>query len=299
MNKVYSGINKIPKAHLAGDIQKGCVAIEGGAFRGLYNEGVLDCFLLNNINIHTVIGVSAGALEGVNYVAGHVGRAARVNLGYRHDSRYIGLKALMTSHCILNLNFLTNELEQIEPLDYERLTSSDRHFISVVTNCTNGQTEYFDKDNCNDILLAAKASATMPYISPMAYVNDTPYLDGGCSCAIPYQWALDNDFEKIVVIKTRERGFRVPDKKSQASEIIYRNFPEFASVLAQSDIRYNQQCDEIDRLEEEGRIFVIAPSEPVTINRVDGDMEKLGELYWLGFNDANNVIDQVKEYLGM
>lgn len=299
MNKVYSGLYKIPNAHVTGDIQKACLVIEGGAFRGLYNEGVLDYFLLNNINIHTVIGVSAGALEGVNYVAGHVGRAARVNLGFRHDSRYIGLKALMTSHCVFNLDFLTDEYEKIEPLDYDRLISPDRHFVVVVTNCLNGKTEYLDKDNCNDILLATKASATMPFISQMAYVNDTPYLDGGCSCAIPFQWAIDKDFEKIIVIKTRERGFRVPDKKSPATEIIYKNYPEFAQVLSKSDMHYNEQCDELDRLEEEGRIFVIAPSEHVAINRIDSDMDKLGDLYWLGYNDAKAQIENVKRYLDM
>lgn len=299
MNKVYSGWSKIPRAKVSGDIQKGCVAIEGGAFRGLYNEGVLDAFLLHNINLQTVVGVSAGALQGVNYVAGHVGRAARVNLGYRHDSRYIGLKALMTSHCILNLDFLTNELDELEPLDYESLINPLRRFVAVVTNCRNGETEYLDVNNCNDVLLAAKASASMPFISPMVNINDNLYLDGGCSCAIPYQWALDQNFEKIIIIKTRERGFRLPDKVSPVTEIIYRNYPDFAKVLSQSDINYNKQCDEIDELEKSNRAYVIAPSEPVTIGRLDSDMEKLGDLYWLGFNDAEAQIDKIKEYLEM
>ena len=31
---------------------------------------------------------------------------------------------------------------------------------------------------------------------------------------------------------------------------------------------------------------------------LEGDMEKLGDLYWLGYNDANQNIDKIKEYLG-
>lgn len=38
-----------------GTVQKGCLVLEGGAFRGLYNQGVLDAFLEQDINIHTVM----------------------------------------------------------------------------------------------------------------------------------------------------------------------------------------------------------------------------------------------------
>ena len=45
------------------------------------------------INMQCTVGTSAGALNGFNYVAGQIGRSARINLGYRHDSRYVGLEA--------------------------------------------------------------------------------------------------------------------------------------------------------------------------------------------------------------
>jgi len=46
-----------------------------------------------------------------------------------------------------------------------------------------------------------------------------------------------------------------------------------------------------------GQIFLIAPSEPVTVKRFDGDMEKLGALYWLGYRDMNDRIDELCAYL--
>ena len=60
---------------------------------------------------------------------------------------------------------------------------------------------------------------------------------------------------------------------------------------------YNAQCDEMDALAEEGRIFMIEPSEPVTVARVEGDMEKLGALYWLGYNDGKRTLEALKAYL--
>ena len=90
MAKVYSRLDEIPKGTASDKITEGCLVLEGGAFRGLYTQGFLDAMMENDINLSCVIGVSAGALSGMNYVSGQIGRSGRINLGFRHDSRYIG-----------------------------------------------------------------------------------------------------------------------------------------------------------------------------------------------------------------
>lgn len=295
--KVYSKWERLPNGMASNIIQEGCLVIEGGAFRGLYNQGVLDALMQNDVNIRTVIGVSAGALAGMNYVSGQIGRSARVNLKYRHDSRYIGIKALHNSRSLLDVGFLLNTYNEYEPLNMERLYSKNRKFVAVTTNCLNGKTEYYDTQSCDYILDAIKASASMPYMTPMVDVGGTPSLDGGCSCKIGYQWALDNQFKKIVVIRTRERSFRKPEKEISIAEKFYRKYPEFAQTLKRSNINYNKQCQEIEELEQRKRIYVIAPSEHVTVGRLEKDMEKLGAIYQLGYSDTMKQIDQIKKYL--
>ena len=44
-------------------------------------------------------------------------------------------------------------------------------------------------------------------------------------------------------------------------------------------------------------MFVLAPSEPVTVSRFEGDVEKLGELYWLGYNDMVRELPRLRAYL--
>ena len=51
------------------------------------------------------------------------------------------------------------------------------------------------------------------------------------------------------------------------------------------------------KLKEAGRIFMICPSEPLTVGRIEKNMEKLGDLYYLGYNDAMNCMDALKDYL--
>ena len=296
--KVYSKLDSIPSGRASDVITEGCLVLEGGAFRGLYTQGLLDFWMQNDINFQTVIGVSAGALSAAAYMSGQIGRSARVNLGYRHNSNYIGVKALRKAHSPIRLDFLIYDYDEIEPLDLERFYDSRRRLVAVATNCETGRPEFFEKSNCTDLVLGIKASASMPFISPMVEVEGKKCLDGGCSCAVPYRWAIDEGYGKIVVVRTREHGFRKQDAKvKNTARRVYRRHQEFALSLDESKVRYNAQCDEMDRLAEEGRIFMIEPSEPVTVARVEGDMEKLGALYWLGYHDGEQTLEALKAYL--
>ena len=295
--KPYSRLSEIPGGSAEGPIIGGCLVLEGGAFRGLYTQGFLDAMMQAGLNLSHVIGVSAGALSGMNYVAGQIGRSARINLGFRHDDRYIGARALLRSGSILDIGFLTEDREVLEPLDEERFNRPGQTLIAVATNCLTGEPEYFEQGKCSDIALAVRASATMPYMSPMVDIERTPYLDGGCSCKIPYEWALERGFDKIIVIRTRDISFRKADHEHEAASRVYRGYPALARKLAMCDVDYNRQCDEIERLHAEGALLRIAPSSPVEVSRLEPDVEKLGELYWLGWQDGANNLDAMLDYL--
>jgi len=42
---------------------------------------------------------------------------------------------------------------------------------------------------------------------------------------------------------------------------------------------------------------VIAPSVPVTVGRLEKDIEKLGSLYWMGYHDAESDLASLRAYL--
>ena len=58
---------------------KTCLVLEGGAMRGMYTAGVLDVFYRAGIHFDGIIGVSAGAAFGVNYLSRQPGRVIRYN----------------------------------------------------------------------------------------------------------------------------------------------------------------------------------------------------------------------------
>ena len=131
-------------------------------------------------------------------------------------------------------------------------------------------------------------------------IDNNPYLDGGCDDRIPYKWAMNNDYKKIIVIRTRDKKFRIKpnfDRRYMVTKRIYSNYPDFSYLLSRTDEDYNVQCDELDKLEKKNKVFVIAPSKPINIKMLEGDLDKLKDIYYLGYNDCLNQLEALKKFI--
>ena len=106
MSKVYSRLGELPRGRASMNITPGCLVLEGGALRGTYSVGVMDALMEADINLHATVGVSAGALNGISYVSGQIGRSARSPLTYRNDQRYFGLRAYLRNKSPFGFDFM-------------------------------------------------------------------------------------------------------------------------------------------------------------------------------------------------
>lgn len=122
--------------------------LEGGAMRGLYTAGVLDVFMQNHISIDTIIGVSAGALFGMNYKSKQMGRVLRYNKRFASCKNYMGFHSLITTGNIMNKDFCFNKIvNDLDPVDFETYKNGKEDFYAVVTNMTTGKAEYIKIDD--------------------------------------------------------------------------------------------------------------------------------------------------------
>ena len=275
--------------------------LEGGSLRGLYTAGVLDILMEHDLYFPAVAGVSAGALNAYNYVAHQPGRAASINLRYRHDRRYFGPLAAVKGGSLFGLQFLLHDIEKEVPFDEETFLNGGQRMIAVATCVETGKAAYFEKGSPDlDFKEAVRASASLPLASVPVKIGGNTYLDGGCACPIPINWALKQGFDKIVVVTTREKGFR-KKQPSQRMVDLYDDFygdkPLFLATLLTQEMRYNALLDQIDELEAEGRIHVIRPDEPIDISRFEGDTQKLTELYIRGYKEMQQKLDGMLQYL--
>lgn len=283
-------------------MERKAIVLEGGSLRCMFSAGAVDVFMEQGLQADGLFGVSAGALTGVNFVSNQPGRTAKVNLDYVNDKRYLGVRNLILHKSIFNFDFLFGEVcDTLVPLDRETFHSNPCQFTAVAANCLTGKAEYFEKSACSDIYAAIRASASMPLLAPMVSVEGIPCLDGGVSVSIPYQKAIDEGYDKILVITTREHGYRkslISRPMARAYARYYRKYPNLVRSLLDAPRRYTRELDEIDRLEAQGRIFVIRPPKPVTVSRTEKDTAKLQALYDVGRETFTKQLDALKEYWG-
>ncbi|MBR2578211.1 MAG: patatin family protein [Erysipelotrichaceae bacterium] len=293
-------INDLQQKNYKGRLTHGCLALEGGAFRGIYTAGVLDYFLEHNLNLDTVYGVSAGALTAINYVAGNYGRSALLMLEHRNNSHYVGLNAYRESGSVVGFDFMFNDMNKEYPLNEERLFSKRATLCIVVTNVYTGEAEYFSNhDDRETFFKAARASASIPMVSKMVKINNQLYLDGGIATKLPIRKCVADGNDKIVFIGTRDASYRrkINKKETDLARVMYRHYPKFVEAFANANKGYNEDCDYIDELVKEKKIFRITPSKPVTVSRLEKSVKKLSQLYYLGYFDAMAQFDDLLKFL--
>ena len=142
-----------------------------------------------------------------------------------------------------------------------------------------------------------RASSSLPFVSQITYVDGIPMLDGGIADSIPVEYALSQGFEKLVVVLTRNKGYRKKEGSMPLSKVFYRRYPELQKAIAERSAVYNRTMDLIERLEEEGKITVIRPVRPVEVGRMEKDIVKLTALYNEGYKVAGQFVrDFTTEY---
>lgn len=273
------------------------LVLEGGGLRGVFTCGALDCFMDNGIRFPFAVGVSAGACNGLSYMSGQRGRARSSNIDLMEKYHYVGFKYMLTQGCIMDFKLLFEDFpEKIIPYDYPAYFSNPDRFVMVTTNCLTGKAEYFEeKSSPERVMSIVRASSSLPFVSKITHVDGIPMLDGGIVDSIPVQYALDQGYEHPVVILTRNKGYRKKDSEIRAAKAFYRKYPLLQKAISERNIVYNQTMDLIEKLEDEGKITVIRPMNPVVVGRMEKDTAKLADLYDEGYKMAEKFIDSITE----
>ena len=269
------------------------LVLEGGGMRGVFTCGVLDYLMDRDIRFPYTIGVSAGACNGLSYASRQRGRAKYSNIDLLEKYNYIGLKYLLKKRNILDFDLLFNEFpEHILPYDYETYFSSSERYVMVTTNCLTGEANYFEeKKDKNRVIDIVRASSSLPFVCPIAYVDGVPMLDGGIVDSIPLQRAIADGYVKNVVVLTRNRSYRKDSKDIRIPSFVYRKYPKLREALSRRCAVYNEQLDMVERMEDEGKIKVIRPLKPVIVDRIERNIQKLADFYEEGYECAKSLFE--------
>lgn len=276
------------------------LVLEGGAFRGQYTAGVCDMLLAHHIEFSSVIGVSAGSLNGVNFVAKQYGRAANINIQHRHDRDYISMARIFKKK-VINMDYLFEDHGlSWRNFDERAYIRSASHFTAVATRLTDGKAALFTDMTGEKLTQVLIASCSMPFMMDPAPTPKGLCLDGGVVDSIPFDVARQQGYDKIVVVRTRDVNYRKKPTSRPVAKLYrsyFKDYPLFADAGINRPEVYNRQVAEIEHLERTGQVFNIAPQNPVKVGRVEPNVKKIRALYETGQREAQAILPNLINYL--
>ena len=276
------------------------LVLEGGALRAIFSSGVCDGLLEGNVMDDYVVGVSAGIAYGVSYLSRQPRRNLEVVTRFANDRRYMGMNNLADkeNQSYFGLKFAYDPIpNELVPFDYDTFEAYPGQVEALMTNLNTGGAEYVEVPRRDKESLVLQASCAMPLMFPIYEIDGKPCLDGGVADSIPWQRALDQGCDRVLVVLTRTRDYvRKQDKAMPLIRRRYKEYPEFVRAMEQRAERYNESRRQLFELEKQGKILVIAPSSTLGVARTERNTEKLRLLWAEGYQEAVDRMEEIRDY---
>lgn len=278
------------------------IVLEGGALRTIFSSGVTDGMLRAGVDFDYLIGVSAGIAYGVSYLSKQFGRNVEILTRYVHDKRYMGARNLLNprNRCYFGLKFTYEVIpDELVPFDYKTFAAWPGVAEAVVTDVETGKADYLEVPRTDDEhFRILQATCALPLMFPIYTINGHKYLDGGAADAIPFRRAFAQGCDRVVVVLTRERNYRrKPEKLQRAIDVYYRHYPAFCETMRRRYEVYNADREELFRLEQEGKVFLFLPESTEGFSRVERDLDKIRALWRAGYDQANERMEALQDFL--
>ena len=281
--------------------QKLGLVMEGGAMRGLFTAGVIDVFMEEGIRTDGVIGVSAGATFGCNYVTQQKGRPLRYCTRFCRDPRFCSTASLLLTGDMFGAEFCYHTIpEKLDPIDNETFLRSGIPFYIVCTDVNTGKAVYHQ---CRDMLSReelewVRAGASMPLCSQIVKAGKYELLDGGIADSVPLKYFEYKGYARNIVILTQPADYvKQPNSTMPLVRTVYRKYPKLIRALERRHEIYNQQIAYVREAEQNGTAFVIRPPEKLPVSHLTHDPELMRTVYATGRRTAMAAIPALREFL--
>ena len=276
------------------------LVLEGGGMRGLFTAGILDVLMENNVTFDGVVGVSAGATFGCNFISHQIGRTLRYNMSQRKNPKYMGIRSLIKTGDYVGGEYAYHVLPtKLDVFDFEAFEKNPTEFHVVTTNVRTGEAIYHRIDKVDYTGMEwIRASASMPIISRPVVIGDLALLDGGIADSIPLKYFENEGFTKNIVILTQPKGFKKKlTKLMPVFKATMRKYPAIIEGMSKRHLMYNQELEYITQQQEEGKCMVICPSDTLPIGRTEQTPKKMQFVYDMGRKAGEENLETIKHFI--
>ncbi|MDQ1772521.1 patatin family protein [Labilibaculum sp. A4] len=263
---------------------KTALVVEGGAMRGIFAAGVLDQFIeMEFYPFHSVLGVSAGAVNAATYLSRQRKRNFKMFTDYSLRPEYISWKKFLAGGHLMDLDWSWDITTRELPIDLDVMFANNPDFEIGVTMNSDGRS-VFIKPDAENLSHVMKASCTVPlFYRNFLKIDGQIVSDGGVSAPIPIQRAVEKGAVKIMVIRSRPNSFRMKKgMESKLGRLLFRKHPGLVKALLNRPDNYNSSIDFIQNPPQNLQILDICPPESFKTKRFTQDYATLVTDYELG-----------------
>ena len=273
------------------------LVLEGGGMRGMFSAGVFEAFLAQGLTFPYITAVSAGACNILSYMSQQPLRTRQIIEKYVTDKRYFSLRNWLKNGSIFGFDFIFEDLpKQLLPFDYAAYRRYNGILQVATTDIERGQSLWFDQEGIGEDFIPVRASSSMPFVAPIVHFKGHALLDGALLAPIPYERALEAGYDKIVVVLTRNAGYR---KKKGVPKFllktVYKDYPKLWEIMEERPALYNKQLEAVEEMERAGRAVIIRPQIPLTIDKFDIKPHKLLALHDHGIGCGLAAMQKIRE----
>lgn len=283
------------------------LVFEGGGMRAAYTSAMVVALVEAGIVFPFVAGISAGASNTVNYLAGDARRARTSFTTFAADPQFGDWRTFLRGEGLFNSDYIyrrTSGPGQALPFDLAAFDAHPGEMSISAFRARDGATVRWGRSDVHtqlDLMARVQASSTMPVVMPPVEIDGDLYVDGalGETGGIPFDAAREAGYSRFVVVLTQERGYT---KKPLPNPWFYRrhfrDHPAVAEALLTRWARYNAARDELFALERAGQAYVFAP-ESMTISNGERNVAKLQAAHERGLAQAARELPRLREFVGL
>lgn len=288
---------------LESNVFKTALLFEGGSMRAAYTCAVAAELLDQGIYFDNVYGVSAGSSNTVNYVSRDIERTVNSFTEFVRMQNIGDWKTFVQHKGFWNAHYIYQEAGLPDgpmPFDIDTFNASPAKATIFSFERDTGRDLYFRKDEMTtteDLMLRVRASSTVPVFMPPPQVNGKYCYDGGFAVGggLPLELIRNDGFDRVFVVRTRQRGYRKTGDNSWAKAFFARR-PFMRDAVLTRNTRYNAACDLLDQWEREGRAYVFYCDE-LTLSGTERDYDELRRNYESGRAQIRREWGKLMEFL--
>ena len=277
------------------------LVLEGGGTRGFYTSGVFEAFMDAGIMFPYIVGISAGAANAYSYISGQRGRNRQIVEHYVGDKEYLSFRNLLRHGSMFGYEYIFHTIPTKHVFfDYDVFEQTDTKFLIGALDCVTGESVWFEKNKLSKSNIEIIASCSVPFVAPIIKLGGKVLLDGGVAAPIPIEKSIMDGNSFHVIILTRNVGFiKKPFRHKRLAWYFYKNYPKLIEALFKWHDNYNRQLKLCEKLEQDGKAFIIRPKNELDVNRLTRNVPKLLKLYDEGHAEGAEAVEKILTILGI